>query len=162
MLKSLTRKYFSTIKGDIKYLHCNATINFKDAKNIVQTMDNNATFDHIHSVDPIEGSIQSVSFCKLRTLQYHLKKENVYSHINKITIDMKSEFDVRHFFGTIEGPVKFNFLDYVLNVELDKSNPIKVSEEEFKKIIHKSANKCPMYIMIMNNGIPGKADINLI
>ncbi len=75
---------------------------------------------------------------------------------------MKSEFDVRHFFGTIEGPVKFKFIDYALNVELDKSNPIKVSEDEFKKIIHRNAAKCPMYIMIMNNGITGKSEINLI
>ncbi len=163
MLKYLSKKMFSVVKGDIKFLHSSVTLDVASQKELINHIDEKTNFNHIHTGDPLEGLLQVLAFCKLRTMQYNLTKLKLLPYIKKINVQCDAQFDLRIFFGTIDDPIRYKQLDIKIDVEMDKNKKLDDhTPEEFTSVIEKAAHRCPVYGMLSKAGIPETFKINLI
>lgn len=160
--KYLLKRTLSTVKGNIKLLHANVTLDFLKPNELTNNLNDNTKCNHVHTSDPLEGQLQVLAFCKLKTLQYHLNKAKLSQNILKIHCDLSAEFDVRLFMKTKEGPIRFDKLDIVINCELNKEKPLQINNKEFITTVTDIAHGCPVYGMISKAEIPETFKVNLI
>lgn len=161
MQRYLARRFF-VVKGTTKYSHAKVGINFAKPQHLENTLEDGTVVPFIKTEDPLEGQIVVLAFCKLRTLQFYVQSNKLNTTINRIDIDIKSEFDLNIFYGRSQDPARYKFLDVVLNVEINKDAKLPVGEEEFKKTIETVAHKCPVNQMLSHAGIPKTVKVNLI
>jgi len=157
MFYSVIKKRFSQFYGSIKHIDIKTNVCF-DTNHMVFTVLDHHEETHIENEvrtkDPLEALIFSLNLCKVRTFEFHTKKQKVDKYIQSITFDTLAKYDGRCFTGLSTAPNRYQEINMDINVLLKKDVPLDIPEEEFKKKLLVISEACPVYNMLKLAGCP--------
>lgn len=164
MFKYLCRRNF-VMRGDIKVVSAKCVIDYSHPKEFKTVIDSNTSLTNIiKSEEPLEALLQTLNMCKLRTLSYYVNSNKLTPFIKSITMTSNAEFDLKRFYGKVNEPIRYTFLNIDIDIELNKEKNLSevTTKENLSENIEKFGHKCPVYGMLVPAQIPTTLKINYI
>lgn len=162
---TLLTRHFSIFKGAIKNIDITTKVCMKTnhmVSTVIDHLETNHVDNEVRSKDPLESVIFSLNLCKVRTFEFHTKKQQIDKYINSLTFKTLAKFDGRTFTGVSDAPKRFTDIDIEVDVDLDKEVKFDLDKEEFVKKCEEISEMCPVYWMLTKAGCPAKVRFNLI
>lgn len=164
MFKYLCRRGF-VMRGDVKVVSAKCVIDYSHPKEFMTVIDSNVSLTNIiKSEEPLEALLQTLNMCKLRTLSYYVSSNKLTPYINSMSMTSNAEFDLKRFYGKVNEPIRYTFLNIDINIELNKEKNLNdiTTKEKLSENIEAFGHRCPVYGMLLPAQIPTNLKINYI
>ncbi len=111
---------------------------------------------------PLAALLGVLGACEVHTIQYYFKKHNIQA--DKISVDVKADFDVALFIGAKEINSSENRNTYS-HVYIDiniKPSSESTDKDKVASVVNEAIGRCPVYSTLKLAGVPMDKTVNYI